>query len=737
MPAISTLEERPDPSPASWKDWVGRRWSSAAAIRAVQAAVVLPGLFAFCYQVVGDRQMATFAAFGSFSTLVFAGFTGTRRDKLAAHLGLAVVGSVLVALGTVVSSLPVLATLVMLVVGFAVLFLGIVGPNVASGATAVLLAFVLPAASPGTISMVPSRLEGWWLASVAGTIAILLFSPKPAVDPLRVDVASLARALADELETVTAGVFDADKRDQSLAAQRKMLAAFTASPFRPTGLTTSDQALNNMVGILEWVSGLIGDAVRQYSRGVGIDQGDQELLREAAMTLRRISSLLAGDSGGFALDRLKELRQQRAHAVSDTATNTPEFFQIAHRAFHARMVALAVQAAGADALIVARRAGSEAIAKRRLRWIGNDTAVDAKAPPSRWDGFRIGAGVIGRHASLRSMWLHNSARGALALAAAVAIADLSGVQHGFWVVLAALSVLRANAASTGVTAVRAIAGTGIGFVIGAGIVAAVGTNPTALWLVLPVAVLVASYTPGVTSFVTGQAAFTVAVAVLYNLLVPVGWVVGLVRIEAVAMGCLVSLGVGLLLWPRGAAAVVGTDLYDAFTTGSNYLRQAASWALGTRPSPPDAGVEAVATAARLDDALRGYLNEQGAKQVIKNDLWRLVGAATRLRLTAASLAGMAPSPTKAVQGHILGENVTALANWYQNLASHLSRTTPSRIGTITLPALQMIEATALHTCDPRNLLDIDYHLRDLHAHQREIVEPAGRVATLQHRQWWR
>ena len=45
-------------------------WSSAAAMRAVRAAVVMPGLFAFTDKVVGNLQMATFAAFGGFATLV-------------------------------------------------------------------------------------------------------------------------------------------------------------------------------------------------------------------------------------------------------------------------------------------------------------------------------------------------------------------------------------------------------------------------------------------------------------------------------------------------------------------------------------------------------------------------------------------------------------------------------------------------------------------------------------------
>src|SRR5947207_8807121 len=125
----------------------------------------MPALFAITSTVVGDLQMATFAAFGAFATLVLAAFGGTRRDKLVAHTGLAVAGSALLVIGTAVSSNTAVAAAVTVPVVFCVLFAGIAGPNAVSGATALLLAYVLPAASPGTIGMIPSRLAGWWLAS--------------------------------------------------------------------------------------------------------------------------------------------------------------------------------------------------------------------------------------------------------------------------------------------------------------------------------------------------------------------------------------------------------------------------------------------------------------------------------------------------------------------------------------------------------------------------------------------
>src|SRR5580704_9872936 len=173
------------------------KWSVPAAIRAVRAMVCVCGLFAFTDKVIANPQIATFAAFGGFATLVLASFAGTWRDKLLAHLALAIAGSVLLSIATIVSSSTLIAVIVTVPVTFAVFFAGITGPNAASGVTGALLAYVLPAASAGTISMVPDRLIGWWLASVVGTVAVLTLSPPSPGDALRRAARDLATALAN------------------------------------------------------------------------------------------------------------------------------------------------------------------------------------------------------------------------------------------------------------------------------------------------------------------------------------------------------------------------------------------------------------------------------------------------------------------------------------------------------------------------------------------------------------
>jgi uncharacterized membrane protein YccC len=389
-------------------------------------------------------------------------------------------------------------------------------------------------------------------------------------------------------------------------------------------------------------------------------------------------------------------------------------------------------------------------------------------------------GVMTRHASVRSVWFLNSLRGSLALATAVLVADVSGVQHGFWVVLGTLSVLRTNAASTESTALRALGGTVIGFVVGALLLLGIGTSTPALWAAFPIALAVAAYAPGTLPFAFGQAAFTVVVVVLFNLLQPVGWKVGLLRIQDVALGCLVSLVVGVLFWPRGASSIVGDDLADAFRRGAAYLTQAVDWALGSRHTPPDAGAAAVTAGIRLDEALRGFLAEQGAKRVSKEDLWMLVMATMRLRLTAFSLAGLeAPDVLRhgvhrgtAYVRAALSRETADLTGFYERVASLVGRPVAGQVLVpVTVPAFVSLdgnggavvvgetdgisEADGAGTADGAgdgagvnlvrvvtsphhpHLLWVQEHLQHLRSHAQAITDPAAHVAEQRRLPWWR
>jgi Fusaric acid resistance protein-like len=705
-------------------------WSVPAAMRAARATIVVCGLFALTDQVFGNLQMATFAAFGGFATLVMASFAGTRRDKLLAHMVLAVAGSALLTIGTAVNSSTALAAIVTIPVAFLVFFAGICGANAASGSTAALLAYVLPAASPGTISMVPDRLAGWWLASVAGTAAVLLLSPGSSDDALRAAASRAAAAIADALDAALGGTSGENRLDGMIAAKRDLLARFTAAPYRSTGLAAADQALANSVELLEWCTALVADSLREHADSRDAPEGDRELLAVAASVLRDVASVFAGDDARPDLERLERCRTETLGRLRELTPDDPGFREEARIAFHANAIAVAVLGVGADALVAARRVDPEWVEARRQRWytggtVGSRAAVRVSSLAS--------AAIT--HASVRSVWFVNSLRGAVALAAAIAVADLVSVQHGFWVVLGTLSVLRSNAAATGATALRALLGTAVGFVVGGALLVAIGTGSTTLWAVLPIAVCIAGYAPGTAPFAVGQAAFTVTIVILFNLLAPVGWKVGVVRIEDVAIGCAVSLAVGMLIWPRGVSGVVGDDLADAFRAGAAYLRQAVEWAIGLRGAQPDAGMGASTAGLRLDEGLRGFLAEQGSKRIPKQDLWRLVGGSLRLRLTARAVADLPHDGTRmGTAREVLDQRTNALTAWYEQLADVVGRPHGHTIPSLSPPA---VDGPPTGPSSSYYGIWLCEQLTHLTEHLPELVAPATRVGEVRRRPWWR
>ncbi|MCW2523871.1 MAG: hypothetical protein JWO63_2206, partial [Frankiales bacterium] len=288
------------------------------------------------------------------------------------------------------------------------------------------------------------------------------------------------------------------------------------------------------------------------------------------------------------------------------------------------------------------------------------------------------------HLQRDSLWLHNSVRGAVGLGLAVLVANLSGVQHSFWVVLGTLSVLRSSALNTGQNAFRAVLGTAVGFAIGSALLVPIGTDTTLLWFLLPIAILLAGVAPAVISFAAGQAAFTLTLVILFNIVQPAGWRVGLYRVEDIAIGCAVSLVVGLIFWPRGAAVALNKALAEAYTDSAHYLATAVRFGIdrcdASIPPVPPPTHEATAAAAasrRLDDTFRGYLAERGAKPVPLAEMTALVTGVAGLRLAADSVLDLWARDDGGGQGRRtaveaeLSQTAESVQSWYDQLARSL------------------------------------------------------------------
>jgi uncharacterized membrane protein YccC len=632
--------------------------------RAVSAAVVVPAIFAIARAVTSNAQVPLFASFGSFALMLFVSIPGTRQDKLRHYLALIVAGALLIVVGTLCSTQDVLAVCGMAVAAFVVLFAGVVSPTAALGSTYLLLAFVLAVNVPAPPGQIPARLAGWALAAAAAVPVVLLVWARPWHDTRRAALARALRRLADLVQAHAEGHRDTPAHDAAEKAVRELGKDFAATPYPPAGLAPSQVAVAKMLSRVQWAGSLavVGpdhvDLVLNSPTARELNTATAQVLRCASAAIgptaeghvpgRPVGAELTAAIAELHQDRRASLRWAVDRLVNQVTVGSgapePEAHEKASDSalafvdptFRARSLGLATEEIGALALEAA----------------GFDVPPEQDTVPLRPAGRAAGLRALWQrmaaHLTVRSVWLDNSLRGAAALAVAVAVARLTGVPHAFWVALGTISVLRSNALGTGATALRAVAGTVLGFAIGTAIMLGVGAHTDALWFLLPLAVLFAGAAPAVISFTAGQAGFTIMVIILFNILVPAGWKVGLVRLEDVVLGCVVSVVVGLLFWPRGATAAFGRALSDAYRTGSRALVTAVDRLVSPGLDAPtqQADSESMASYHRLEEAYRQFLAERGAKAISLSTATHLFTGAAQLRLTAHTLAALPVQPLR-------------------------------------------------------------------------------------------
>ncbi|MBE1550850.1 hypothetical protein GGC64_004890 [Mycobacterium sp. OAS707] len=607
--------------------------------RALRAAVVVPSAAAVSFAVGGGSQTPLFTIFGSVALLILVDFPGNRPARALAYCGLGFNGAVLITLGTLVAPYPWLSVALMFVLGVAVIFAGVLSEIVAAGQRATLLMFVLPACTP--VGPLPERLLGWLIALALCVPAALFLFPPRHHDELRAYAARVCNRLADRLEGTGSG-------REVTKAMNALDAAFLGADYRPVALTAGSRALVRVVDDLGWLSDRITDDTGQMMGAV--KQPAVRVLRDSAAVLRLRSVSARVERSADLREALTELRSvAQGHWREDLTellgeSSDTAAVEVGRNLLNRRTIAATVavtgriirNAAAADARPVwARVLGRRLPETGAADWVMPETV----AVTAITKGFLATKAVV----------LRNSLRTGLGLALAVAVTHIFPVEHGFWVVLGAMSVLRSSALTTGTRVVRAVAGTAVGFVLGAVVIELLGMDPVVLWMLLPIVAFGSAYVPEVYSFVAGQAAFTMMVLINFNLIVPTGWKVGLIRVEDVVVGALVGIVVSVLLWPRGASSAVSKAVEDARAVGAKFLKQAVLRV--TRGASEDATDRVIALSHQglqasrtVDDAVRQYLSENGGTTELRGPVVRAANRAVRVRAAAELIADVVPPP---------------------------------------------------------------------------------------------
>ncbi|MEZ5115847.1 MAG: FUSC family protein [Candidatus Nanopelagicales bacterium] len=567
--------------------------------RGIRIAVVLPASMVLCSNGLDNPVAALYAAFGAFAFLVFADFGGPPKRRVLAYAGLTAIGAVLIVVGVAAAQTLPTAVLAMAVVGWGVALSTVLRGYVAGGAPAAQLAFVLSVTVGGDVEHLLDYLLGWLVAAVLSVVAALVLWPGGRREQLRHLLAAATRDTAAVVRSLW--VTGADEAAAQAAvgrlreAHRKVSLYWGGLPFRPGGATRRDRALVSLVDQVARSATYLGWVVQSGAAPAsGLRESDRALAAESAQVLEDSADALEGRGSPPDLDRLQADREQHLRGTQEWIATTdlpPDRIVQELEAMHPLRISsyLAAFTAGDTAAAVGVGPGGDIVAVRHQ-------------PTSWWQAVRS-------QLALRSPYQRNALRAGLGLALAVLVAGLTGVQHGFWVVLGTISVLRTDARATTRTALSGIGGTTLGFVIATAVLWLVGDNQTVLWLLLPITAALAGWAPAAVSFPVGQAAFTLAILIMFAVLSGPDLGTGVVRVEDVALGAAVSLVVGLALWPRGVVVLLRRSVAVAYRGSADYLVAA----LARLCRVPDAEPEDDVPAARR----RGDEDVQTARDVFE------------------------------------------------------------------------------------------------------------------------
>ena len=584
--------------------------------RAARVALVVPVLFAIFLNGFDNPVAALFAGFGSFAFPGFADFGGPPPARARAYSVLVLVGAVLVVVGTLASNEAVVAALVGVGVAAVARFAGFFGGYFGASVSPLILAYVLAATIPEPADAIPDRLLGWLVAGAISTVAALVLWPRR--ERLRIReaaadaVAMLATPDGPSPELVTAVGDVIAKLDDAASVPR-----------RPAGPSAHDAAPAFLVDQLERAALLVSSA-----GGHAPTPTSTGLARAGADSFRAIERALRDSARPPDLDALVTSCLDAKHAVVQHAIaelggggEPGAVLEEIDECFVERLILVIAAATLVNASVVVSGRGA----------LDGTVSIplEASVPGDRRAALARLRELVESNAVSASAWAQESLRAGVAVGVAIFIADELRLDHGFWVVLGTVSVLRSNAFETGRTALMAAVGTAIGFAISAAVLGLVGIDHDVLWVVVAIGFFLSAYTPQVVGFVAGQVCFTIAVVAMFNLIEPQGWQTGLVRFENILIGSGVSAVVALFFWPRRASVGLRKNIAEL------YRRLGRAVASGI--DHPESEEPVAAAELRAHASYVQYLSETARTPAGRRPWASLLGDAAQVRFAVETL----------------------------------------------------------------------------------------------------
>jgi len=611
----------------------------AAVRRAARVTVASCVGFYACQYGLGAPAMALYALFGAIALGLLSDVDGRPAERTRALLGSLPVGLVLVTLGTVLAFDVWAAAAGMFVVGFAVAYSSVGGPRIAGLANGLQLLYILPCFPPYDPGSLPARLAG--LVIGVGLLAVTdrVLWPAPAPQGFADRLAGAIQRVRRYAEAVAAP--DPHGLDGLRTAAQDGVEALRLDHVpraeRPVGPGVRDRSLGVAAIALQSVTTrLAGLAALLDDPGLGRPATDAvtRLVAAVGTALATSASALRGTGPAPALEPLDTALAgflDRRATILATADISRRHLRAGAEAVLVAQSTRSVVVATAAAVGAAER---DVVRRRGLAPAG--FAYLGYSPAQRWwRRLRV-------HLTPRSVHFQNAVRLAIGLAVARVVAELPDISHGFWVMLATLTLMRTSLVASRAALVPAFAGVTVGAVLAGALLVLVGDRTEVYAWLLPV-LMPAGFAAGpLLGPAAGQAGFTLVVATVFAQIAPSTWQLAETRMLDVILGGLIGAVIGAAVWPRGGAGEVRRSAAAVLRAGADDVVATARGLTST----PTAQRTDLAKLLVLLDATHAQFRSEGAPAAAAPDVdWlTLLGVSHRLVDDADLLRGRYPRP---------------------------------------------------------------------------------------------
>ncbi len=556
-----------------------------------------------------DLQFAVFAAFTGIALSGFADFGGSLRGRALANVITGALAVALVCIGTLASTSVIWGPVAALLLTFVVILAGGLGGYAQAGSRVLVIFLVLAIGIPAPTDVLPERVGGVLLGTVLATVASVALWPARPRREIESAIADAAKAIADGLAKMAAGAADARSAaavaEDAVKAARQQAASLGATPAGPVA---RDRARAYLLDDLQRATRIMGELRRpsvshlDHSAVADILDVGRARLADARKLFLEVADAMRGvrpSPVGEADSALARTEHDLAGVSAD-----PDGPQDPKQVVLASEWTLLANELAWTAGIASTHASESPVPLGR-----GDTAGErapGEADP-QIDVARRAIGVIGADLSVHSVRFQDSVRMAVALGVAVGLTAALDLSHGFWVSLATLTVLKTAARSTAISAFDAIVGTLVGFALSVLIVLAADVEQPIYAIALPIVIFLSVWATRAIGLAAGQAAFTVTVIVLFNLLEPAGWQLGIARVEDVVVGAAAGILIGLVAWPRGTRVELGRATGTFISAAARYAGLVMGGLLAgeeRRRVDLDERLEVKSTGQRLDEVIQ-------------------------------------------------------------------------------------------------------------------------------------